>query len=367
MRVWSEDRDWAQQMMAQFEALHPEYAFYWLYEEEGTYGLPQRLAAYQDLDPAVDVMVYLRSDLDELLALDALAPVTGSVSSGVPQVLTDAVTHSDGKRYGLPLSAQGDVLFYNKDLYTPEDLGSLETLMAKGRVSYSLSASNTSLALFLANGCTVYGPKGNDFSAGVQLGGGRGHEVVLRLTELLNDPALGDRYLSRNRMDVEDMATGTVGAWIGSYSMYRQFLSVMGPDKLGVAALPTLRIGARDVPIQTTVDPLCVGVGRDSEHPALAQELAAFLASRESQLLRYSLCGSLPADTALKNDPAVAQYPHRVTSMEMVERGCYYPLSFQGTPEYLTCLNDLLIEIVNGKVTKDDCRERWDQYLKNIQ
>lgn len=366
MRVWSGNTEWAQQVLDQFEDMHPEYSFYWLLEDTDTYMVTGRLSTEIDMDPSVDVMVYQRSDLDELLELEALAPIRQSAPAGIPQILMDSVTGADGQIYGLPISSSPELLFYNKDIYTPEDLGSLEALLEKGRVCYTLSGAESSLALFLANGCTLYGPKSNDPSAGIQLGGDRGYEVVSRLVELLNDPMLGDRHLSRNRMDTKDMISGEVAAWIGGDVIYRELLAGMGAEKLGVAPLPTVRIGGRDVPIPTVIDPTCVGVGADSRYPELAQELAALLASGENQLLRYQLHGHVPTDMTLMAEPSIFADHRKAISMEMAaSQSCYYP-SIPNTPNNYFELSRFLIDIIHGKVTKENYKECFDQFLQRF-
>ncbi len=366
MRIWTTSKDWAEQMLQRFQTLHPEYEFLWVVEDMSSFSIMEYLKSNPNPDPAVDVLLYEQCDLGTLLELDALAPVLGAAPAGVPQVLIDSVTGTDGNLYGLPIINSSGVLYYNKEIYAPEDLSSLETMMKKSRVYYPLSNPTIGLALLLANGCTIYGPQGNDPTAGVQLGGDRGYEVLLRTIELLNDPALGDDRYNKHGLGKEHFYSGEAGAWIGEIQDYQEMLAKLG-DKLGCAPLPTIRVGNRDIPLPTLQIPTCVGVGKNSRHPELAQELAAFLSSSESQLLRYKLTSSLPADTTLRTDPAFHYAPHHVAAMETAENHCYFNPSIPNPPCDSIQLFPILYGIVNGEITKDNYKERWDQFLLQYQ
>ena len=363
MRVWTYDKQWAQQMLDQFQLLHPEYEFQWLYEQTDASSILEMRELGMEIEPAVDVMMFSQSFLGQLIEQDILAPIRSSAPAGVSPILTKSVTGPDGNVYGLPISVGGGVLYYNKDIYSAEDLGRLEDLMKKGRVYYSLSTPDTAMALLLGNGCTVYGPDGNDLSAGIQLGGSQGYEVILRLVELMNDPAVGDDMFNRHYIGKETFLAGQAGAWIGGHGLYSELVAGLG-YKLGVAPLPTIRVGSREFTIPALASPTCVGVGKYSRHPALAQELAAFLASSESQLLRYELHGSLPADVTLKTSPSISRYPHQVLAMERVAALEHFRPSLSGMTGIYSELAPFLLYIARGEVTKENYIERWDQFLR---
>ena len=94
------------------------------------------------------------------------------------------VTASDGGVYGVPFSGNTWFMFYNKSIFTEEDVKSLDRMLEKGKVAFPLTNSWYMGAFYLANGCTLFGESGTDASAGINFGGKAGVEATQYLVSL---------------------------------------------------------------------------------------------------------------------------------------------------------------------------------------
>lgn len=107
-----------------------------------------------------------------------------------------------------------------------------------------------------------------------------------------------------NGTGVAGMVNGSVAAMFSGSWDYPTLHNALG-DNLGAAVLPTVLIGGEEKQLKAFAGSRAVGVNPNAAHFEAAMDLAAFLASAESQLLRFELQGITPAAVELVGDPAV--------------------------------------------------------------
>ena len=178
LKVWAPQEDqanadsWLQQMEAKFEAAHPEYKMTWVNEVAGEDVAKD--SVIKDPAAAADVYMYANDQLGDLLSAQALAKLGGpfleQVKNDNSQAMVDSVTSTDGGVYGFPVAANTWFCYYNKDVYTEEDVKSLDTMLEKGVVAFPTVNSWYLGSFFFAVGATVLGENGNDAAAGVGFG-----------------------------------------------------------------------------------------------------------------------------------------------------------------------------------------------------
>ncbi len=313
LKVWAPQEDqvdansWLCQMQAAFAAAHPEYTITW---DNGV--CPEGDAATMvTADPAAaaDVYMFANDQLGTLLQANALAKLGGpfleQVQNDVSATYVNTVTSTDGSVYGFPVAPNTWFMYYNKELVGDADLTSMESILEKGKVAFEIKNSWYLPAFFFAAGGTLFGETGADAAAGVQFGGEVGINATNAVLDLLANPNFvvdGDGYGNAGLKSGEVVAYFS-GSWDfgGENGLY----AVLG-DKLGAVAAPTVMINGAPAQLKAYAGSKAVGVNPNAKNMAAAMQFAAFLASADSQLLRFQLRNITPAVTALAENADVA-------------------------------------------------------------
>ena len=313
LKVWAPQEDqvdassWLCQMQAAFEAAHPEYAITWANGvcAEGD------AATMVTADPAAaaDVYMYANDQLGTLLQANALAKLGGpfleQVQNDVSATYVNTVTSTDGSVYGFPVAPNTWFMYYNKALVGDADLTSMESILEKGIVAFEVKNSWYLPAFFFAAGGTLFGETGADAAAGVQFGGEIGINATNAVLDLLANPNFkvdGDGYGNAGLKSGEVVAYFS-GSWDfgGENGLY----AVLG-ENLGAAPAPTVMMNGAPAQLKAYAGSKAVGVNPNAKNQKAAMQFAAFLASADSQLLRFQLRNITPAVTALGENAEVA-------------------------------------------------------------
>jgi len=309
LKVWApqedqvDDSSWLNQMLKKFEAAHPEYQITW---EKGVCGEGDAGNTVKN-DPAAaaDVYLFANDQLGTLIEANALAQLGGDylaqVQNDVSATYVNTVTHTNGGVYGFPMAPNTWFMYYNKDMFTEEDIKSLDTMLQKNVVAFPMTTGWYTGSFFMANGGTLYGEKGVDGAAGVQFGGAAGEAAAKYMIDLAANANFKN---DADGLGKAGLKNGTVGAYFSGSWEYAELAEALG-DKLGAAQLPTANIGGEAKQMKAFAGSKAVGVNPNAKNQKAAMQLAAFLASSEGQQLRFELRGITPAVTALGNSDAV--------------------------------------------------------------
>ena len=194
LTVWapSEDQsadngEWLQTMCEAFNAEHPNWDITFQYGvcAEGD----AKATVTQDVDGAADVYMYANDNLPDLVSANAIAKLGGETADYVKSTNSSAIVDSvsiDGSIYGVPFTTNTWFMFYDKGVYSDEDIKSLDTMLEKGKVAFPLTNSWYIAAFFVANGGTLFGD-GTDEAAGIDFGGEKGTAVTEYLANLVQN------------------------------------------------------------------------------------------------------------------------------------------------------------------------------------
>ena len=310
LKVWGPQEDqvdensWLIQMQKAFEAAHPEYVMTW---ENGV--CPEGDAATMvttDPSAAADVYMFANDQLGTLIQAGALAKLGGSyleqVTTDVSATYVNTVTSTDGNVYGFPVAPNTWFMYYNKELVGDADLTSLEAVLEKGIVAFEVKNSWYLPSFFFAAGGSLFGETGADAAAGVQFGGEAGYAATNAVLDLLENPNFkvdGDGYGNAGLKD------GSVAAYFSGSWDYQGLYEALG-ENLGAVAAPTVMVGGEAKQLKAYAGSKAVGVNPNAANQKAAMDFAAFLASADSQLLRFQLRNITPAVTALSENADVA-------------------------------------------------------------
>lgn len=289
LTVWSpsEDQDpeygqWLNTMCDQFNELHPEWNITFNYgvctESDAKKIVPQ------DIDAAADVFLFSSTGLENLCQANSLSEFGGSyldtIKEDYSSVLVDSLTYEDGV-YGVPMTTNTFFMYYDKSVFTEDDVTSLEKMLKKGKVAIPLTDGFYASAFYLGAGCSFFGDDGKDRDAGIKLGGDNAVAVTNYLVDLVQNEnvvvATADEAISM-------MREGTVDAyWCGTWQA-AQTEEILG-DNFGVAKLPTIELNGESVQLKPFSSSKAIGVKSTTKYPQVAIELAMYLGGYDLSLI----------------------------------------------------------------------------------
>ncbi len=195
LMVWSPQNDqsrdngeWLQTMCEQFADEHPEWDITFVYGVADEATAAGQVA--QDPDASADVFMYANDTLTTMTDANALAKIGGTYREAVESINSEELMDSlimDEDLYGVPFTTNTWYMYYDKSVFSEEDVKNLDTMLEKGVVSFPFVNSWYLPAFYLGNGCTLFGD-GTDESAGVDFGGDKAVAVTDYLVDLEQNP-----------------------------------------------------------------------------------------------------------------------------------------------------------------------------------
>ena len=137
--------------------------------------------------------MYANDTLTTMTDANALAKFGGKYREEIEKTNSEEVLKSltkDGDLYGIPFTTNTWFMYYDKSVFSEEDVKNLDTMLEKGVVSFPFTNSWYLPAFYVGNGCTLFGD-GTDESKGVDFGGENAVEVTNYLIDLLCSLIIG--------------------------------------------------------------------------------------------------------------------------------------------------------------------------------
>ena len=368
IKVWAPQEDqvaensWLCQLQAQFQAAHPEYAITW---DNGVCAEGDA-AAMVTADPAAaaDVFMFANDQLGTLIQAGALAKLGGAyleqVQNDVSATYLNTVTATDGGVYGFPVAPNTWFMYYDKSVLTEEDVKTLEGVMAKGKVAFEVKNSWYLPSFFFAAGGTLFGETGADAAAGIKFGGEVGYAATNAVLDLMENPNFvvdGDGYGNAGLKNAED---DVVAYFSGSWDFGGLF-EALG-ENLGACPAPTVTINGEAAQLKASAGSKAVPVTPNAASQKAAMQFAAFLASADSQLLRFQLRNITPAVTALaENAEGAASIVAAAESATMAYASVAQPTIAEMNPVWGP-VGTFGTNIADGMITRDNVVESVDAF-----
>ena len=309
LMVWSPSEDqskdsgeWLQTMCKKFASEHPEWDITFVYGVADEATATDQVS--QDPDASADVFMYANDHLTNLIDAKAVVKVGGKykeeIESTSSKELLDSLTVNN-EIYGVPFTTNTWYMFYDKSVFSDDDVKNLDTMLKKGTVSFPLVNSGYLPAFYLGNGCTLFGNE-NDESKGVDFGGDKAVDVTNYIIDLASNPNF---KIDADGSALAGLRDGSVSAmFTGSWDA-NAIKEALG-DKMGVTSLPTFNINGGQKQMLAYAGSKAIGVNAHSEHMEQAVALAVYLGSEEAQKSHYELRNVIPCNTELLKEPEVA-------------------------------------------------------------
>lgn len=370
LTVWGPQEDqpdsdgWLPRMCETFNDAHPEWDITFKYGvcSEGDAG--KNISA--DPSGSADVYFYANDQLGTLLQANGVSRLGGAALEEIKKNNSEktvaAVTAPDGGVYGVPFSGNTWFMFYNKTIFTEEDVKSLDRMLSKGKVSFPLTNSWYTGAFYLANGCTLFGEAGTDAASGIDFGGKEGTEA----TEYLCDLVKNKNFVNdAEGAGLSGLLDGTVGAvFTGSWDA-QKIEDALG-ENMGVAPLPTANIGGSEKQLLSFSGAKAVGVNPSCKDPEVAVALASFLGSRDAQSEHYKMRQIIPSSTELLESDELKEDVVARVQNETIDRTSFVQPSIPEMTAYWVPMENMGKAIVSGEVTKENAKEKTEAFNESL-
>ena len=364
LKVWAPQEDqvdensWLIQVEKKFEEAHPEYKITW---DNGVCAEGDaKTLITADVAAGADVYMYANDHMGVLMQAGAVAKLGGAyldqVKNDNSEAFVNTATYSDGGVYGFPVAPNTWFMYYNKSILNEEDVKSMEAMLEKGIVAFDVANSWNMPAFFFAAGCSLFGDLGVDAAAGAQFGGQPGYDATEALLTLQEHPNFkwdGDGYGNNS------LKNGSIAAYFSGDWDYAGLYEALG-ENLGACATPTVMIGGEAKQLLPYAGSKLVGVNPNSKNMKAAMEFAAYLASVESQQLRYELRGIIPCATALQELDAIKNSEVAQAIFDTINnKSAFQPKITEMDPVWGP-VGTFGANIKDGVITKDNIKDSVD-------
>ena len=308
LTVWSpqEDQDtgWLKQQCEAFNEAHPEWNVTF------TYGVcPEGEAkdtVKNDVEGSADVYMLANDNIPDLVSCNGLAEIGGSylddIKANNSESIVSSVTYNDAV-VALPFTSNTWFMYYDKSVFSEDDIKSLDTMLEKGKVSFPITNSWYIQAFYAANGCTLFGD-GTKEDDGIDFGGDKGVAVTNYLVDLVANPNFVNDADGAGIAGLRDKSVNAIFSGTWDADAVEEALG----ENMGVAALPTVKIDGQDQQMKSFMGSKAVGVNPHAKDMEVAMSLAAYLTGEESQLAHYEMRNVLPSNTNIDvSDNAIAE------------------------------------------------------------
>lgn len=362
LTVWSpsEDQDpevgaWLVTMCDRFNEQHPEWNITFEYgvctESSAKKEVPK------DMEAAADVFIYGSTGIENLCSENCLTELGGKyldeVKANSPASLVECLTYEGGV-YGVPITTDTYFMYYDKSVFTEEDVTSLEKMLEKGKVACPITNGYYLACFYLANGCSFFTDADGNFSreAGIDLSG----DKAVAVTDYLVDLAANENFVNAEPADaIAMMREGSVNAYFCGSWQAAQTEEILG-DNYGVAVVPAISLDGKETQLRPFTSAKAVGVKSTTKYPEVALNLALYLGSYEAQKAHYEMRGYVPCNTTLTaelSDSIICKVDSETAGKIAVARAAFTEMSYYWTPA-----ESFGTEIRDGVVTHENAVEK---------
>ena len=370
MTVWGpqaelgENNDgWLPQMCEAFDEAHPEWNITFEYVVCGEGDAGNKVT--QDPTAVGDVYFYANDQLGTLLQANAIARLGGDVEAQVKadnsEFMVNSVS-SEGALYGVPFTPNTWFMFYDKSVFSEEDVKSLETMLEKGKVSFPLTTGWYFGSFYAANGGTFFGD-GTDASKGIDFSGEKGVAVTNYLVELIKNENF---VIDADGAGMAGLRDGSVSAYFSGTWDTANVKEALG-DNWAATVAPSYTINGEAKQLAPFGGSKAIGVNPNTAYPKAASLLAAYLGSKEAQLAHFEFNGTAPCHLALVAESEAVQADFAaVACANTVAQVAIIQPSIPEMGAYWGAAEAMAKAIVNGEVTAENAEAKTEEFNTSL-
>lgn len=241
-----------------------------------------------------------------------------TVDDELKGIYTEAAMQSqtvDGKVYGLPKAVETQILFYNKDLISEEELPNTTDEWFEFSKNYSDGEEYGLLALW----DTLYYAQGVMGGFGSYVFGEKDGELNPEDLGLANESAIEGAEYIKKFYDEKVFPSGIIGeqginVLDSLFTEGKAVAVISGPWNVEPYKEAGINYGVKELPMLPNGEHMGSFIGVKSynvssytKHPELAEAFVKFIANEENSKVRYEKTKEVPAVLALAEDPSVQE------------------------------------------------------------
>jgi len=373
LKVWGPQEDQADDnsflpvACEQFDEAHPEWDIDFVFEvcAEGDAGT----MVTKDPSVAGDVYMFANDQLGTLLQANAIARLGGDVLAQVQadnsETMVASVTSGEGV-YGVPFTGNTWFMYYDKSVYTEDDIKSLDAMMAKKTIAFPVTNTWYVPAFFFAAGGTMFGD-GTDGAAGITFGDAN---AVSATTYIANALAAGTMIDDANGAGLDGLRNGTLGAIFSGTWDAKNVEEALG-ENYGAAQLPCITLNGEEKQLCSFSGSKAFGVNPNSANMKAASALAAWLGSADMQKLHFDLRNGevIPCNAELLATAEFSSNPAALAQDATIANTSKLQPSIPEMGAYWGNAESLGKALANGEVNADNAQElteKWNAGLNGV-
>ena len=368
LKVWGpqaelgENNDgWLPQMCEAFDEAHPEWDITFVYEVCGEGDAGTNVT--KDPSAAGDIYFFANDQLGTLLQANAIARLGGDVlaqieADNTPEMVA-SVTSGDAV-YGVPFTTNTWFMYYDKSVFTEEDVKSLDTMLevagaAGKKVTFPLTTGWYFASWYLANGGTMF-EDGTNGAAGIQFGADNGGvEVTNYLVDLV---ANANFMCDAGGAGLAALTEGTAACYFSGTWDASNVYNALG-DNWAAAVPPAITINGEAKQLLSFGGSKAIAVNPNTANPKAAAALAAFLATPEAQLAHYEFNGTAPVSITLMSENAeISSNPAFKAAVDTVGTSSIAQPSIPEMGSFWGAAEAMGNAIYNKEVTHDNAEQK---------
>lgn len=320
----------------------------------------------KDTEAAADVLRIPHDQLGKLVDAGTIYPNEkyGEVVMEENCDLAQDGAMYDGTVYGYPASAECMFLYYDKSVYSEDDVKTMDSLTSKGKVGLNLMESGADYRLtpwFISNGAYLYGENGDDV-AGSTLNNPQGLNVLKWVANAKNNPGL----VPVNTEEISALQEGRINALFSGVWNAKNVKDILG-ENMGTAVYPTVDFGDGEVNLKAFTGVSIFVVNVSSKNPGQAMDLARFVTTEEAQLAATEALDTVPSNAnariALENSSN--QIAKTVIEATTSEHSVLMP-NIPQMMNFWPHMNALLVDTYNGNVPENEMQAKLDKLVADI-
>ena len=343
-----------------FDEAHPEWEIDFKFEtcSEGDSGT----MVTKDPSAAADVYAFANDQLGTLMQANAIARLGGEALAQVQadnsETMLASVTSGDGV-YGVPFTGNTWFMYYDKSVYTEEDIKSLDAMMAIKPVAFPITNTWNLPAFYYAVGGTMFGD-GTDGTLGVQFGGETGASATLYVA---NAVAAGTMFDDANGAGKDMLKNGQVGAMFSGTWDAEEIQKILG-DNYAAAQLPTITVNGAECQLKAFSGSKAYAANPNSANIKAATALAAWLGSAEMQELHFDLRNGsvIPSAVSLLSDEKFSANPAAVAQNDTIANTSVLQPSIPEMGNYWANAGAMGSSLANGEINADNALAKTDEW-----
>ena len=298
-------------------------------------------------------------NIGDLVAAKAISKLGGTALDAVKSQNTDLIVNTvtyEGGVYAVPFTSNTWFMYYDKRVFSEDDVKSLDKMLEKGKVSFPLSNSWYNVAFYAGNGCTLFGGN-NDASAGIDYSGEKAVAATKYLVNLVKNKNFSN---DADGSGIKGLKNGSVNAVFSGTWDYNNVADAIGAENVGIVQLPTAKIDGKEVQLKSFAGSKAIGVNPNTKNPQVAVALASFLGSPEAQKEHYKTRHTIPTDKSLLEDPEIAADALATAQGNTIANTSIMQPFVAGMSSYWSNAENMGKAILSGDVTEKNAAEKTE-------